>query len=130
MRSDLRILLFCVIILLLIILSAFTAENYLRKDSQRLNRQAIRILNSIHSSSWSSAQKYGTSLEREWFDAEKIWAVFVNHHEIDNITSALIKAKVYLQYRDEKNTTAYLEELMEYLRHVPDLERLSIRNVL
>lgn len=102
----------------------------MQSNTDNLNKNIYNIRNSISNNNWKSAHISAEYLLNTWHKTERTWALFVNHHEIDNITSSLLKAVEYINFNDRENATVYLVELEEYLNHIPDMEKLSLKNIL
>lgn len=124
-----KMLFFSIIIILIIITSGMFIKLYLKNKTLQLNREIITINQLIEKGDWNYAHKITKILNDEWNSTEGKWALFINHHEIDSISSSLIKATQYVKYNDKENSSVYLSELKEYIDHIPDMEKLSLKNI-
>jgi hypothetical protein len=115
--------------LLIIIFSGIAIKSYLNKTAHTLDANIDKINIFVIKGDWNSAHEYTNILNKDWAASQDIWALFINHHEIDSISSSLTKAIQYINYNDDENSAAYLAELKEYISHIPDMEKLSLRNI-
>lgn len=129
MRSDYKIKLFSLLVIFTIIISGLSIKNYLLADSKKLNNKIDNIQIAIDKHQWSSAYSLSYKLNQNWEKSEPIWAIFINHHEIDNITISLKKAIKYIKCKDQIDSTVHLSELKEYIDHIPAMETLSFKNI-
>lgn len=83
----------------------------------------------IDKDNWKRANEKINILNNDWARYAGKWAIFINHHEIDNISSSLQKAVQYIKYNNKEDSAAYLSELSEYIDHIPDMENLSLKNI-
>lgn len=130
MRSDIKMFSFCILVLLIIVFSGVSIKSYLNKTTSRFNSQITEIKQSIEKNDWNHAQKDINLLSKDWDSSQDKWALFINHHEIDNITISLLKAAQFIDQNDRSNSAAYLAELKEYIDHIPDMEKISLKNIL
>lgn len=130
MKSNRNIFIFSILIISSILLLGFFIKSFLQTSTSELNKKIYIINSAIITGDWTAAHKASNSLVLGWHKTEPIWALFINHHEIDNITSSLLKAAEYINFNDNENASVYLSELQEFLKHIPDMEKLSLKNIL
>ena len=129
MRSDYKIKLFSLLVIIAIITSGLSIKNYLLADSKKLNLKIDMIQTAVNKHQWKSAYNLSNKLNLDWKKSEPKWAIFINHHEIDNITISLKKAIEYINCKDLIDSTVHLAELKEYIDHIPEMETLSFKNI-
>lgn len=128
-RSDIKILIFSISVLVLIIISGIIIRAYLQKSTDKLTLEIKNIENSVNSNNWDDAHKAILELDRDWEKTESKWTLFTNHHEIDNITVTLKNSSEYIRVKDKAQTLSSLSSLKHYLSHIPDMEKLSLKNI-
>lgn len=118
------------IIFFTLLISIFFSINYLNKSCTTLENLDSKLENQIESNSWEYA--YGTSLKlmEDWDKYSKVISVFVNHAEIDNINSELWKLTQYVKCRNSDESLASVHTIKFYLRHITELEKVNIQNIL
>jgi hypothetical protein len=129
MKSDYKIKLFSLLVLFAIIISGLSIKNYLLTDSKNFNHKIDIIQTAIDKRQWKSAYNLSCKLNQDWEKSESIWALFINHHEIDNITIPLKETIQYINHKDQIESSVHLSELKEYIDHIPEMETLSFKNV-
>ena len=130
MKSDVKILFFTLLIIILIILSGILIRYYLQSSTEKFNKEIAAVQNGIATKDWKKAEDHINKLNNDWKISQNTWALFVNHHEIDNISISLRNAINYINYKNRDDSTAYLSALLHYFDHIPDMERMSLKNIL
>jgi hypothetical protein len=130
LKSDVKILSFTLLIIILIILSGILIRYYLHTSTEMFNKEIASVQISIETKDWKKAEYYINKIDNDWKISQNTWALFINHHEIDNISISLRNAVSYINYRNKDDSAAYLSVLQHYFDHIPDIERLSLKNIL
>lgn len=129
MKSDTKKLLFAVTIIIIVIISGFLIKKYLYISSNQLLSQITKIEDSINTNQWTRASETSQVLNTNWHRTENIWTIFTNHHEIDNITITLENSIEYIKMGDKADSLANLASLKHYIKHIPEMERIIIKNI-
>lgn len=129
MKSDLKILFFCIIVLCIIIISGISIKSFLKKTTLKFNNDIDITQSYISSGDWKNANRVINNLNSDWKIAEDKWALFINHREIDNIYISLDNAMEYIKYKSTDHASAYLTQLKHLFAHIPDMEKLSLKNI-
>jgi len=118
------------IIFFALLISIIFSISYLNKTCITLENLDTKLENYIESSSWEDA--YGTSLKlmEDWDKYSKVISVFVNHAEIDNINSELWKLTQYVKCKNSDESLASVHIIKFYLRHITNMEKVNIQNIL
>ncbi len=125
-----RMLVTLVIILTIIIGSAFWTNHSLQTSADELAKQIILVNDEVKSGKWESALAQMGKLETTWQNKAKWWPVFLDHQEMDNIEFSLAKAKAYVANQDQALALGQLSELKLMVKHIPLNEKVSIENIL
>lgn len=129
MKSDTKKLLFAVFVILTVIFSGFMIKNYLDNSTKKLLDQITYMEAWINSNEWEKAADAALKLNEGWEETENIWTIFTNHHEIDNISITLKNTIEYIKVKDKTDALAYLASLKHYISHIPEMERVVIKNI-
>lgn len=129
MKSNFKILFFSISVFLLIIVSSFFIRYYLQKSTDKLISEISFIENSVNNNQWNEAHQAILKLDKDWEKTESKWTIFTNHHEIDNITVTLKNSSEFIRSNDKSQSLASLSSLKHYLSHIPDMEKLSLKNI-
>jgi hypothetical protein len=118
------------LIFICILVSIFFSINYLNYTCSSLEKVDSQLESLIESSSWENA--YGTSLKliSDWEGYSKVISVFVNHAEIDNINSELWKLTQYTKFKNRDEAMASVHTIKFYLKHIEEMEKVNIQNIL
>jgi hypothetical protein len=129
LKSDTKKLLFAVLVVSIVIASGFMIKKYLDVSTDRLLKQITYIETFVSKGEWSKASDAVLKLNTDWEKAENIWTIFINHHEIDNISITLKNTVEYIRLKDTTDSIAYLSSLKHYISHIPEMERIAIKNI-
>lgn len=125
-----RLLISLLIILSFIVGLGFWANNSLQASTQQLTEQIETVILEIKDSNWEAAARETAELESGWDKSARWWPVFLDHQEMDNIEFSLARVKAYVNSHDSALALGQLEELSLMLKHIPEKEALSIKNIL
>jgi hypothetical protein len=129
LKSDTKKLLFAVLVLLIIIFSGFMIKKYLDTSTGKLLEQITSLESWVNKGEWEKANDAALKLNADWEKTENIWTIFTNHHEIDNISITLKNTVEYIKLKDTTDSIAYLSSLKHYISHIPEMERIAIKNI-
>lgn len=129
MKSDTKKLLFAVLIVLIVIFSGFMIKRYLDTSTDKLINQIIELEASINKNEWEKANDIVIKLNDDWEKTENIWTIFTNHHEIDSISITLKNTLEYIKLKDKTDSLASLSSLKHYISHIPEMEKVVIKNI-
>ncbi len=129
MKGDSKKLLVAVAVIIIVILSGFFIKLYLDSSTEKFINQITELENSINNDDWDKSNNLISRLNADWEKAENIWTIFTNHHEIDNISITIKSAMVYIKQRDKKDSLASIASLRHYITHIPEMERVVIKNI-
>lgn len=130
LKKDLKIVSLCFLLLLFIILSTSLTTKYLKSSSDHFVNMIKSIEKSTNSNQWQEASSKVEVLYKEWKKTEDTWAVFVNHHEIDSISTTFLQAIANINMLNKAETLSNLYVLMHYIKHIPEIEKLNLKNIL
>ncbi len=69
-------------------------------------------------------------LKSVWTSNENKWAMLIDHFEIDNIDTSLLRAEQYIRQEETGLAIAELAALRQYFRHIPEKESFLLKNIL
>jgi hypothetical protein len=84
----------------------------------------------INSEDWSSAQASFQGFKTKWAEVDHKWSMLIDHAEIDYITMDLGELEAYIKEKDKTNALAKLSSLLLLVKHIPEKEYPSLKNVL
>lgn len=128
-KINIKILLISSVTLAALIISGFYISIYLQKSTSELISEIDKIEASVKDNRWSDANTSMEKLESNWDKLENKWTLFTNHHEIDNISITLKKSIEYIKSQNSSEAMSSLASLRHYLSHIPDMEKLTLKNI-
>lgn len=122
------------LILSLLILAAIIASGIysiysIKKSSMKIQDSIEKTSGLAQAKNWSGADSQIKQVEKEWNKTEKTWAILVDHFEIDNIESSIIRSKKYIETRDMPLSLAELDNLKFSVEHIYKKELINIKNI-
>lgn len=129
MKSDLKELIFSLIALTVIIFSGMSIKSYLYRTTQTLLEEIEKAESYVNNDRWDDAHKAILDLSQRWDSTEKKWALFTNHHEIDNITISIRTSSEYIKAKQKSEALASISTLKHYVSHIPKMEDVSFENI-
>jgi hypothetical protein len=130
MKNNIKILLFALFTIIIILGSGMIIKRYLKNTTNQFLDLIQNTENSLNTGDWASAYHSINEIDDKWTITENTWAMFTNHHEIDNITVKIKDTKEFIRGQDPVQSKASLLSLRHYLSHIPEMENLSLKNVL
>lgn len=129
MKGDSKKLLIAVVVIIIVILTGFFIKLYLDSSTEKFINQITELENSINSDDWERSNNIISKLNADWEKSENIWTIFTNHHEIDSISITIKNAMVYIKQREKRDSLASIASLRHYITHIPEMERVVIKNI-
>ncbi len=125
-----RLLVSLLIILASIVGLGFWTNESLQSSAEHLTEQIDMVMAEIEDEQWEAAAIQTAGIEKNWTKSARWWPVFLDHQEMDNIEFSLARVKAYVGSRNAALALGQLEELRLMLKHIPEKEALSIKNIL
>ncbi|WP_010248121.1 DUF4363 family protein [Acetivibrio cellulolyticus] len=129
MHSTKIVLIITVILAIIFGASVFTNRT-LSSHAQSIEKKISTVEANTRDGKWEAAETELAAIEEEWPRVEKIWAVLLDHAEIDNIDEALSKVSEYVKSKSAPLALAELASLKKYINHIPVKESFNLKNVL
>lgn len=125
-----RVVVGVIILIILIISVGIYTQNYLTSSSEHLVSSLYTLDKNIRAKQWAQAKAEQIKLENDWERVKPKWAIVINHHEIDNIDVALAQFKSYIETTEDGDALSKVSELILLFNHIPDKEKVAVKNVL
>lgn len=130
MTANTKTLILIACILLIVIFSGILSQYYLIRSAKKLDSNIETAYISAGEKQWDNAKKQLDSFEADWQKTKYIWAILLDHFEIDNIDNSFTKSKEYIESEDYSSAVAELKSLRQYVMHIPQKESFSLENIL
>jgi hypothetical protein len=89
-----------------------------------------QVMEEVASENWSSAEDTMKKVSKKWYDSRKAYSVFMSAQSIDNIESALVKTKAYIQAQEKSAALGELANFHHQLLFTLENERINIENIM
>lgn len=116
-------------VVVIIVTVGLAAQLYLDRTADSLASALVRVGRAIARSDWPRASADFASLEAEWTKTRRNWALYIDHQEIDQVEVRLARLKELIRYHDRSGAMAEHGEALMLIRHLPERERLTWRNL-
>lgn len=109
---------------------ALFANNYLKNTTDSLTAHTAKLEQHVQAKKWPEAAGSYNQLKTAWEKTNSRWAMLIDHQELDNINISMARLKQFMDTKQPAQALAELGELKLLLKHIPEKEALSIKNVL
>lgn len=104
--------------------------NTLAEESAKLDNSLSELEKDIENMNWEAAAKGLKEFHNNWDRISKLWTMLIDHYEIDNIELAIAELDSYIKTQNKSQALAQLSSVKALIKHIPQKEALSFRNLL
>ena len=101
----------------------------LNSESQRLDDSLSSLGEAIENGNWDNASKNLKEFNSKWDRTSSLWSMLVDHYEIDNIELLLSQLASYVKNKNKNDALSSVSSLKTLIKHIPEKESLSLKNV-
>ena len=130
MNFSVKVITSIAILVALIVGISIVTQNILYKTAGDLEEYITKAENSAKSGEWSAALQSVQQIQNKWSKIKGIWAILIDHQEIDNIDVTLARMQKFIQCRDTSSALAEASALLKFIGHIPKKETLLLENIL
>lgn len=113
------------------IASGVIIQSYLKSSSAKLSKELDTIEMLVLTDNIELANKMNILLKEKWERTKDMWAMFIDHYEIDNIEECMIKMDSFIEGREiTPELLGELNTLKFYIDHIPKREDFNLQNIL
>jgi hypothetical protein len=105
------------------------SQRYLDRSAYDLASQLERVQQAVDHRDWRESADSFEALEKRWTRVHSNWALITDHMELDNLELSLVRLREFIESRDEVNARVEAGGAMDMIRHIPERERLTWRNI-
>jgi hypothetical protein len=116
--------------MVVIIYFSFFSVGFLERTALEMTSLLEEVKQSVEDNDWQSAEMKLESFTQEWEKRHFWWELLMDHAEVDMISNGLAYLESYLQSRNSAEALAEINVLFNYLKQIPEGEKLTIRNLL
>lgn len=116
------------IIVVFIIVSIYFIYD-IEKTSDNIVINIEDIEKKMDENNWEEIQKDIDMLRKDWEGLAKLWSIFVEHDELDNIQVSLLRTDKYISMNNHVLARAELSVLKYLVRHIYLKQKLELGNI-
>lgn len=117
-------------IVLIITTGGVTAQRYLDRTAGELVAMLGEVGKAVDREDWTESERAFAAFKKRWGEVRRNWAMFTDHMELDNVEMRIARLKELLRSQDQTEARAEFSEALMLIEHIPERERLTLRNVL
>jgi hypothetical protein len=120
---------FSLILTILITFFSFYSVTFLEKTSLEMGGLLAEVKEAVQDSNWQLAEIKLKEFNQEWEKWHFWWELLMDHSEVDNISISLAYLQSYLETESPREALAEINAIFDYLKQIPEGEKLTIRNL-
>ena len=116
--------------LVIIIIFGIFTENYLKKSAVEITNIIDSLEKSVIEIEIDKAKDFLDSLNKKWEKTKDIWAMLIDHEEMDNVEETIQYIEIFIDETDRQaDLLAEINKLRFYIEHIPEKESFLIKNI-
>ena len=115
-------------LLILIPAFSFCYLSFLSKSCESLNN-SFETVTEYENTDMAELKDRFKKAENEWENYERIFAVSVNHAELDTVKQSLARAEAYLKSENMSEFMCELKVILDQIDHIKNLEQPTLQNI-
>jgi len=127
--DELKPLIIIISLTILIVAGGSITLYLLNSESQRLDDSLSSLGEAIENGNWDNASKNLKEFNSKWDRTSSLWSMLVDHYEIDNIELLLSQLASYVKNKNKNDALSSVSSLKTLIKHIPEKESLSLKNV-
>jgi hypothetical protein len=117
------------VIIVLILGISLISKNILTNTSEELVNYIERVEQNVKSANWDQANQELSEIEKNWTKTKRIWAMLIDHIEIDNIDSSMARMGMLLETREKSLALSEASVLRLFIKHIPEKVSFKLENI-
>ncbi|MBO8129319.1 MAG: DUF4363 family protein [Peptococcaceae bacterium] len=102
----------------------------LDNGARDLSREIDHLQTQVVEQNWSRAAQGVKKIEKLWNDRKNLWAILIDHQEIENIEFSLSRIKQYVEGKSQDLARGEIAVLKHTIEHIPEKEFVTLTNIL
>ncbi|MGI6776989.1 MAG: DUF4363 family protein [Acetivibrionales bacterium] len=129
MNKTLQVIIIISVIIVLILGISLISKNILTNTSEELVNYIERVEQNVKSANWDQANQELSEIEKNWTKTKRIWAMLIDHIEIDNIDSSMARMGMLLETREKSLALSEASVLRLFIKHIPEKVSFKLENI-
>lgn len=126
MKNFIILIISCIILSLIFIYE----NNYLENTTRYLLADINHIENLINNNNYNAANKFLKTYKKSWNEIKKIWSLFINNNEINDIDENIIKCEEYIKQNKKEESLVYIKCLNQMHKSIYERKLLKFENII
>lgn len=119
-----------IICIALLVIGGVAEIKYLNKSASYLSSDIEYVKNAIINNNYELAKEQLNNTKNNWKEQKKIWHIFVNNEEIENIDESIVELEEYINNQMKEESIVEVSKLISLIKYSANLQRLSIETVI
>lgn len=129
LTNTVKVITSLVLITALVFGVSIYTKNIIDSTSRNLENQVTVVEDNTRAGNWEKAEAELSNMEKDWSRTKKIWAMLLDHIEVDNIDETLSKMSRYIESRESSLALAEASTLKQFIKHIPEKESFKLENI-
>ena len=119
-----------VVCIAILVIGGIAEIKYLNKSASYLSYDIEYIKNAINNDNYDIAKEQLNNTKNNWEVQKKIWHIFVNNEEIENIDESIVELEEYLNNQMKEESLVEVSKLISLVKYSAKMQELSIETII
>lgn len=117
------------IVIIAFLCFAIWMQNSLNNTAQDMAKHLEVVEGAVLTEDWDLASNEMEIAQRKWDNVKKRWQMLIDHQEIDNIESTLVRVQSWIDLEGRDDCLTELATLKLFVLHIPEREAFRLTNI-
>ena len=119
-----------VVCIAILVIGGIAEIKYLNKSASYLSYDIEYIKNAINNDNYDIAKEQLNNTKNNWEAQKKIWHIFVNNEEIENIDESIVELEEYLNNQMKEESLVEVSKLISLVKYSAKMQELSLETII
>ena len=119
-----------VVCIAILVIGGIAEIKYLNKSASYLSYDIEYIKNAINNDNYDIAKEQLNNTKNNWEAQKKIWHIFVNNEEIENIDESIVELEEYLNNQMKEESLVEVAKLISLVKYSAKMQELSLETII
>ncbi|MBR2785426.1 MAG: DUF4363 family protein [Clostridia bacterium] len=119
-----------VVCIAILVIGGIAEIKYLNKSASYLSYDIEYIRNAINNDNYDIAKEQLNNTINNWEAQKKIWHIFVNNEEIENIDESIVELEEYLNNQMKEESLVEVSKLISLVKYSAEMQKLSLETII
>lgn len=119
-----------VVCIAILVIGGIAEIKYLNKSASYLSYDIEYIKNAINNDNYDIAKEQLNNTKNNWEAQKKIWHIFVNNEEIENIDESIVELEEYLNNQMKEESLVEVSKLISLVKYSAEMQKLSLETII